>query len=212
MAKMEKASGWQAAPGSGENFHPQNNQFSFDYQTILQVIPAKLRARNQWVACKMVSDYDNNGKLKPKPRKVPMDVRTERGAQANNPGTWSSFNDVMEFINEWAGCEHTHVDGTGAEIVGTVYPYPGFMFHVDDPYCGVDLDDCRNPDTGETTAEAIKIIRHFNSYTELSQSGTGFHILIKGQKPAGSGCKQGWLECYDRNRYFICTGKVIHDI
>lgn len=175
-------------------------------------IPAELRARNQWVACKMVPDYDNNGKLKPKSRKVPMDVKTERGAQANNPRTWSFIDDVMTFIDEWAGYDHTHVDGTGAEITGTVSEHPGFMFHSDDPFCGIDLDDCRNPDTGEVAPWAREIIEHFNSYTELSQSGTGFHILITGQKPAGSRSRKGGIECYDRDRYFICTGEVIHGI
>jgi primase-polymerase (primpol)-like protein len=147
-----------------------------------------------------------------KPTKVPLDVKTERGAQANNPRTWVSFNDVMEFIDEWAGYDHTHVDGTGVEITGTVSEYPGFMFHPDDPFCGIDLDKCRDPETGKTTPKAIEIIQNFKSYTELSQSGTGFHILIVGEKPAGSGCKRGWLECYDRDRYFICTGEVIHGI
>jgi primase-polymerase (primpol)-like protein len=177
-----------------------------------QVIPAELRARNQWVAWKAVPDYDKDLNLKPKPRKVPINVKSGRGAQPNNPGTWSSFNDVMAFIEGWAGMDHTHTDGKGKPQTGPISEYPGFMFHSDDPYCGIDLDDCRNPDTGETTSEAIEIIRDFSSYTELSQSGTGFHILIIGQKPNGSGCKQGWLECYDRSRFFICTGEVIHGI
>jgi primase-polymerase (primpol)-like protein len=188
----------------GDSLHKNNNAAGAKNQ---EKIPADLRARNQWVAWKSVPDIDGK-----KPRKVPIDVKTERGAQANNPGTWSPFNDVMEFIGEWAGYDHTHVDGTGAEITGTVSEYPGFMFHPDDPFCGIDLDDCRNPDTGEVAPWAREIIEHFNSYTELSQSGTGFHILIKGQKPAGSRSRNGGIECYDRDRYFICTGEVIHGI
>lgn len=171
-------------------------------------IPSELRARNQWVACKMVPDYDKNLNLKPKPKKVPIDVRTERGAQTDNPKTWSSFDDVIEFIQEWAGEDHTH----GAEITGPVSEYPGFVFAADDPYCGVDLDNCRDPATGEVLPWALKIIEHFKSYTELSQSRTGFHIIIRGQKPTGSGCKKGDIECYDRGRYFICTGEVFNGI
>ena len=175
-------------------------------------IPAELRARNQWVACKMVPDYDKNLNLKPKPKKVPIDVRTERGAQSSNPGTWSSFDDVMEFITEWAGEDHTHIDKDGMDITGTVSEYPGFVFAADDPYCGLDLDNCRDPATGEVLPWALKIIDDFNSYTELSQSGTGFHIIIRGQKPTGSGCKKGDIECYDKGRYFICTGEVFNGI
>jgi primase-polymerase (primpol)-like protein len=131
-------------------------------------------------------------------------VKNGRGAQANKPDTWSTYDDVKEFIGKFAG-----FDFVGVKITGTVSEYPGFMFHQDDPFCGIDLDDCRNPETGDVAPWAIKIIKHFNSYTELSQSGTGFHIIIKGQKPAGSGCRSGGIECYDRSRYFICTGEVI---
>jgi primase-polymerase (primpol)-like protein len=170
-------------------------------------IPADIRDRNQWVACKMVPDIDGK-----KARKIPMDVRTERGAQANNPRTWAPFDDVMAFIDEWAGYDHTHVDGAGMKITGTVSEYPGYFFAAGDPFCGIDLDDCRNPDTGDVAPWAREIMEHFNSYTELSQSGTGFHILIKGQKPVGSRSRKGGIECYDRDRYFICTGEVINGI
>jgi putative DNA primase/helicase len=175
-------------------------------------IPTDFTGHSQWVAWKAVPDYDKDLNLKPKPRKVPLDVKTERGAQTDNPRTWASFDSVMEFIQEWAGEDHTHVDGKGAEITGTISEYPGFVFAADDPYCGIDLDNCRNPDTGMVETWALKIIEHFNSYTELSQSRTGFHILIKGKKPSGSGCKKGDIECYDKGRFFICTGEVFNGI
>jgi P4 family phage/plasmid primase-like protien len=172
---------------------------------VSDIIPEILKIKNQWVAWKSVPMLEGK-----KPRKVPLDVRTERGAQANNPRTWSSFDDAMAFIQEWSGVDHTHIDGSGVEISGTISEYPGYFFSADDPFCGIDLDDCRDPDTGEVTPWALEIIEHFNSYTELSQSGTGFHIIIKGKKPAGSGCKKGGIECYDRSRYFICTGDVFN--
>ena len=209
MTEKENPSGWQAAPGHGENYH---SKFTTTLHEGQKKIPAEIRARNQWVAWKAVPDYDKDMNLKPKPRKVPINVRSGRGAQPNNPGTWSSFDDVMAFIEEWAGMDHTHIDGKGNDQIGPVSEYPGFMFDADDPYCGIDLDDCRNPDTGDVAPWAREIIEHFNSYTELSQSGTGFHIVIKGQKPAGSRSRKGGIECYDRDRYFICTGEVINGI
>jgi putative DNA primase/helicase len=202
----------QAKTGRGSSqFH--DNQFSFDSQTIFETIPAELRERNQWVAWKAVPHYEQKTlELKPKPKKVPLDVKTERGAQTDNPRTWTSFDSVMGFIEEWTGEEHTHIDGKGAEITGTVSEYPGFVFAADDPFCGIDLDNCRNLDTGMVETWALKIIEQFKSYTELSQSGTGFHILIIGRKPADSGCKKGDIECYDKGRFFICTGEVFNDI
>ena len=189
--------------------HFRDNQFSFDYQAILQTIPTKLRKSHQWVAWKKVPDYDDDLNLKPKFRKVPINVQSGRGAQSSNPDTWASFDDVMAFIDERAGVDHTHIDGEGNEITGTVSEYPGYFFAPDDPFCGIDLDDCRNPDTGDVAPWAHEIIKHFNSYTELSQSGSGFHIIIIGQKPAGSRSRKGGIEAYDRDRYFICTGDVV---
>jgi putative DNA primase/helicase len=178
----------------------------------LQNIPEELKALSQWVVWKAVPDYDKDMKLKPKPRKVPINVSTGSGARPNDHSTWGTFEAVEEFLQEWAGEEHTHFDRNGVEITGTVSKFPGFMFHQKDPYCGIDLDDCRDPDTGEVTSWAKKIIDHFNSYTEFSQSGTGFHIIIKGMKPTGSICRKGDIECYDRDRYFVFTGEVLHAI
>src|SRR5207244_12523629 len=49
----------------------------------------------------------------------------------------------------------------------------GFVFSSDDPYTGVDLDKCRNPETGQIEEWAQGIIEQLDSYTESSQSGTG---------------------------------------
>src|SRR5215212_4323992 len=61
----------------------------------------------------------------------------------------------------------------------------GFVFTEDDPYCGVDLDKCREPESGEIEDWARELIEQLNSYTELSPSGTGVHILVKAQLPSG---------------------------
>jgi P4 family phage/plasmid primase-like protien len=181
---------------------------TLERKRVADSIPAIIKNLPKWVAWKSVPRLDDK-----KPTKVPLDVRTERGAQANNPRTWSSFNDVFAFIEEWSGEDHTHIDGSGVEITGTMSEFPGYFFSAEDPFCGIDLDDCRDPESGEVSPWAREIIEHFNSYTELSQSGTGFHILIIGQKPAGSRSRKGGIECYDRDRYFICTGDVVdgHD-
>ena len=40
-----------------------------------------------------------------------------------------------------------------------------------------DLDHVRNPETGEITPQAAEIVAEINSYTEISASGTGLHII-----------------------------------
>ena len=45
--------------------------------------------------------------------------------------------------------------------------------------CGVDLDHVRDPETGEVEKWAQKMIEWFDSFTEISVSGSGFHILVR---------------------------------
>jgi primase-polymerase (primpol)-like protein len=62
----------------------------------------------------------------------------------------------------------------------------GVVFHATlNMFAGVDLDVCRNPTTGVLVPWAQSIVRAFDSYTEVSPSGTGVKILVRG-KPRGS--------------------------
>ena len=81
------------------------------------------------------------------------------------------------------------------------------MFSEDDPYCGIDIDACRNPETGEITKLARQIIDRMASYSEISPSGTGVKIFIRGVVP-GLRRKnpKKKTEVYDRRRFFACTG------
>jgi hypothetical protein len=69
----------------------------------------------------------------------------------------------------------------------------------------VDLDHCRNPETGEIAPWAQQLVNALHSYTEVSPSGTGVHIYVRGQL-AEKGRKRGDIELYDRERYFTVTG------
>ena len=55
----------------------------------------------------------------------------------------------------------------------------GFVFN-GDGIGGVDLDACRDPETGELAAWAREVINDFASYTEVSPSGTGVKIFASG--------------------------------
>jgi hypothetical protein len=54
----------------------------------------------------------------------------------------------------------------------------GFVFN-GDGIAGVDLDGCRNPETGAIAPWAQRIIDDFASYTEVSPSGTGVKIYFR---------------------------------
>jgi putative DNA primase/helicase len=70
------------------------------------------------------------------------------------------------------------------------------------------LDRCRDPETGQIEPWALDVVRSMNSYTEVSVSGTGLHIIVKGKLPP-SGRKKGQFEMYDELHYFAITGQRI---
>src|SRR5688572_27566529 len=63
-------------------------------------------------------------------RKVPFNPRTGRTASVADPESWTSYETAR------AAVESGHYSGLG------------FVFSVDDPFVGIDIDDCRDPETG----------------------------------------------------------------
>lgn len=98
--------------------------------------------------------------------KVPASPKTGRGAKANDPETWGTYAQARK---RWAAAGSL-VDGVGFEI-GTKEQHSGLI--------GIDLDHVRNKETGEVNLIALQIIDYLHSYTEISVSGDGFHILVK---------------------------------
>jgi len=86
-----------------------------------------------------------------------------------------------------------------------------FCFTESGPFVGFDLDDVKV--NGEFTDEALSIVRRLDSYTEVSSSGTGLHIIAEGnhsddRKHRGDLSESGHLEVYGERRYFVLTGDV----
>ena len=77
-----------------------------------------------------------------------------------------------------------------------------------DGWTGIDLDKCRRLDTEEIEDWAAKIISEVDSYTEISPSGLGVHILVRGHLPKGRR-RKGRIEMYDALRYFTITGRIV---
>jgi hypothetical protein len=144
-------------------------------------IPSDIRALRQWVCWKAEM---REGKL----TKVPKNPRSGNNALSGNPETWATFQEAAEAVNKFG------FDGVG------------FVFTSSDPYCGIDLDKCKDPETGDIEPWAQEIIRSQESYTEISPRGRGVHIWVKGELPPGSGRKKGNIEMYDDKRYFTVTG------
>jgi putative DNA primase/helicase len=81
----------------------------------------------------------------------------------------------------------------------------GFVFCSGDPYTGIDLDNCVSED-GEIALWALEIVRYLDSYTELSATGTGIHIIVRGDVPNR---RKGDVEIYSSKRFFTVTGHVV---
>lgn len=145
-----------------------------------EAIPETLREREQWVCWR---EEERDGK----PAKIPVTPGTGGFASSTEAQTWASFETALEYT------ETEHADGVG------------FVFTDNDPIVGVDLDDCRGPETGDIDDAAQDIIARLDSYTEVSPSGTGYHVLITGELPEGRN-RRGSIELYDTARFFTVTG------
>ncbi|MFC7070524.1 phage NrS-1 polymerase family protein [Halobaculum lipolyticum] len=142
-------------------------------------LPEAMTERSQWVCWRSQERKGNQ-------TKVPIEPGTDAYASATDPETWRSF-DVARGAAEAAG-------------FGL-----GFVFTSDDPLVGVDLDDCRDLATGALGEEAQRIVSQLDSYTEVSPSGTGVHVIIEGDLPDGRN-RHGSVEVYDDARFFTVTG------
>jgi putative DNA primase/helicase len=157
-----------------------------DVKVIRENIPNEIKALNQWVAWQ--GEQKDNGKI----TKRPVNPMTGKYARTNDPSTWSSFDAAV------SSCEKYGLQGVG------------FVFTADDAYAGIDLDGCLDSETGVLSPEAREILDTFSSYTEISPSGEGLHVFVKGRLPGG-GRKNGKVEVYDQGRFFTVTGDRFQD-
>ena len=144
-------------------------------------IPLELKQLPHWVGWKYMQHPGEDHK-----RKVPINAMDGQPAKSNDPTTWCDFDTACR------GKERFGLDGIG------------FMFSGDGIF-GIDIDHCYDPETQELDPAAAEIIETVQSYTELSPSGTGIHILCKGALPEGRK-RRGAVEMYSTLRYFTVTG------
>lgn len=150
----------------------------------LDNIPTELKLLNQWCVWK----YEDIGAAKP--TKVPYNPLTGYRASTDNPKTWCSYDEAV----------------TG--YASGLYDGIGFIFSNSDPYTFIDLD---SPNGSQLALDRqIKIFKEFDSYSEVSPSGQGLHIIIKGQIPVGR--KRSFIEIYSTGRYATFTGNVHHNV
>lgn len=156
-------------------------------------IPRELKAVKKWLVWKHEKD-ENGGRL----LKVPYNARTGRKAKTNDPKTWSTFKEAAEAYEKSNG----------------IYAGLGFVFTSGGNFTGIDLDECLAD--GKPSKEALQILQMVNSYAEISPSGNGLHIIVKGKLEGGARsatckCKRGMkqIEIYSAGRFFTMTGSML---
>jgi putative DNA primase/helicase len=149
------------------------------------VLPAlaELQTLSNWVCWRR-----QRGRSSTKPTKVPYQP-TGSLASSTDPTTWSTYAEVLRVVSRY--------DGVSVAVVA--------------PYAGVDLDGCLH--AGTVAAWAQPIVTALESYTEITPSGQGLRVWLRGRLP-GSGRNRrglgpdgaGAIELYDRARFFTVTG------
>ncbi len=156
-------------------------------------IPLELQELDQWV---LWTTIVRNGKA----IKMPLSV-FNKAASSTDSSTWSSFDTVVGKFDE---SQHSGI---------------GFVFTSDDHYCGIDLDGCRDPETGFVADWAVDEVLRFSSYTEISPSQTGLKIWITASSQLPKGRKKELhvpeivartpaVEIYSQGRFFAMTGQI----
>ena len=118
-----------------------------------------------------------------KPTKVPYNPITGRKVDVTDHTTYCSYDSCVASVQSYSGL--------------------GFIFTINDDYSGVDLDAGGNHDS------QLTIFNSFDSYSEISPSGKGLHIIVKGVVPSGK--RRDGIEVYSSGRFFTMTGNVYHD-
>ncbi|HAG12063.1 MAG TPA: hypothetical protein DCK76_12015 [Desulfotomaculum sp.] len=152
---------------------------------VVENSPIELRQIAQWV-CYKTKPKDNG-----KTDKIPYNPKTGRMASTINSKTWGTFDQALT----------TSKNGGG-------YAGIGFVVTPDIRIIGIDLDGCRNKETGVIELWAQDIINQLSSYTEVSPSGTGIRIFTRGTINL-PGRRKGKIECYNSGRFLTVTGNHV---
>ena len=158
---------------------------------------SEMKKYKNWVAYRLQKNAE--GRM----TKIPYNPKTGRGAMANNPETWGTYEEAASYAESQAQAKGLKL----GQEVGC-----GFEFG-DSPFAGIDLDHCIDDD-GNLADWAADIVEAMGSYTELSPSGHGLHIIFKGEilkelADAGKqGVKVGNIELYYGAHYFTVTERI----
>lgn len=148
-------------------------------------IPETLKRLNRWVVWSYEPkkpDFNDSW------TKVPKTVRGIK-ASVSQESMWSSFDAAFESY--------------------VAIGFDGVGFILGNGLHGIDLDDSRDPITGELSALAQETLSKVAGYAEVSPSGTGIKIITPTNLSRSQTDMAQGIELYESKRYFCLTGWVL---
>ena len=152
---------------------------------LTDTLPVELLEAPRWIVFHLAW-VEVKGKRKL--QKTPYNARTGKLARSNDARTWSTYGRACQAL--------------------AAYEYAVLGFATGDGFACVDLDKCRDAANGELKPEARAIVDELASYSEVSPSGTGVHIWVRGVLPTG-GRKKPDIEMYAGSQFITITGEAL---
>jgi hypothetical protein len=147
--------------------------------------PKELTSLKQWVCWRLEPNPKGS-----KDSKIPYCPASGKRASSTDPKSWTTCEVALAAKERY------------------LYTGVGFVFVKGGGIIGVDIDHCidANGKLNQVAADILAMLPP--TYIEVSPSGSGLHIFLKGEMPSG-GCKNSktGVEMYAHSRYFTMTGK-----
>lgn len=172
----------------------------------LKAMPAEMRERPQWLLWRFIAKPGAK-----KPAKMPYYVNGHpRGWPRGRPndGRPTDRHPQVDQGHELDRACLVPLDAVLQRLQGSLqWEGAGFAFLPGDGLVGIDVDGAIDRETGETSPLCRTVVESCESYTELSPSGAGVHVIVKGETESFKSDDVG-LEVYCGRQYFTCTGHV----
>lgn len=140
-----------------------------------------------WILWRL--EPDKGGRI----TKVPYSGRYHGRASSTDPLTWTTFDRVVDML-----CKNR-----------SFYKGIGIGVRKSDRLIFIDIDHCVDED-GALSEIAQDIVNHLpGQFVECSQSGSGLHILARGEIPRNFKNSKNGVEMYSEKRFCSMTGNAL---
>lgn len=184
---------------------PEVDQYSTDIvESALHeagfTVPESIRNKSQWITYRIEEDDDGDPKKVPKAPLFHYKSGTLFNHSPTNTDHAVTFDEAVDFVHK----SEEKLEGHSADGVGLVLT-------ADDDLVGIDIDDAYDATSGDIEEWAFDVVQTLDSFSEISPSGTGIHVLCRGELNDDYQIKgdEPHLETYSSKRFLTFTGRRI---